>query len=259
MASITLTLPEALKRAIAAYNDGKFSEAERLCHAIIATKRDFFEALHLLAIVQTKLGCSHDALASYDRALTIRPDHPPTLNNRGSTLGELKRFEEALASYDRALALHPDFPEALSNRGNILRELKRFEEALASYDCALKLRPDYAVALSNRGLALCDLRRFQEGLACYDRALKLRPDYAVAHHNEGMCRLMIGDFDRGWEKREWKSKNWNDFAQPMWLGSKNADKAILLHARPMLGFGDTIQFCRYVPLVAERAARVILE
>src|SRR5215470_761734 len=259
MASITLTLPEALKRAIAAYNDGKFSEAERLCHAIIATKRDFFEALHLLAIVQTKLGCSHDALASYDRALTIRPDHPPTLNNRGSTLGELKRFEEALASYDRALALHPDFPEALSNRGNILRELKRFEEALASYDRALTLQPDYPEALSNRGLALCDLRRFQEGLACYDRALKLRPDYAVAHHNEGMCRLMIGDFDRGWEKREWKSKNWNDFAQPMWLGSKNADKAILLHARPMLGFGDTIQFCRYVPLVAERAARVILE
>jgi hypothetical protein len=80
----------------------------------------------------------------------------------------------------------------------------------------------------------------------------------VAHYNEGICRLMIGDFDRGWEKREWKS-NLNNFAQPMWLGSKIADKAILLHARRMLGFGDTIQFCRYVPLVAKRAARVILE
>jgi Tfp pilus assembly protein PilF len=107
---VMLTLPEALKRAIAFYNDAKFSEAERLCHAIIATKHDFFEALHLLAIVQAKLGRSSDALASYDRALMIRPDHPPTLNNRGSTLGGLKRFEEALASYDRALMLQPDFP-----------------------------------------------------------------------------------------------------------------------------------------------------
>ena len=59
------------------------------------------------------------------------------------TLHELKRFEEALASYDRALTVRPDFAEALSNRGNTLHELKRFEEALASYDRALTVRPDY--------------------------------------------------------------------------------------------------------------------
>ena len=62
--------------------------------------------------------------------------------NRGVTLKALKRFEEALASYDRALAVRPDYAEAFSNRGNTLQELKRFEEALASFDRALKLRPN---------------------------------------------------------------------------------------------------------------------
>jgi tetratricopeptide (TPR) repeat protein len=57
------------------------------------------------------------------------------------TLHELRRFDEALASYDRALAMRPDYAEALFNRGITLQELKRFEEALASHDCALALRP----------------------------------------------------------------------------------------------------------------------
>src|SRR5258708_6617728 len=132
MASITLTLPEALKRAIADYKDGKFSEAEQLCRIIIAAKPDFSDALHLLAVVQTKLGRGRlkDALSTYDRALAVQPDDAVALSNRGLTLHELKRFHEALASYDRALTLRPDDAVALNNRGHTLRELKRFDEAL---------------------------------------------------------------------------------------------------------------------------------
>ena len=126
------------------------------------------------------------------------------------------------------------------------------------------MRPDYAEALSNRGDTLKELKRFEEALASYDRALTLRPDYAEAHYNEALCRLLIGDFDRGWEKHEWRwgtgqlRDGERNFAQPLWLGSDEImGKTILLHAEQ--GFGDTIQFCRYVPLVVERAARVILE
>ena len=73
----------------------------------------------------------------------------------GITLHELKRFEEALASYDRALTVRPHFAEALYNRGVTLQELKRFEEALASYDRVLAERPDFAEALSNFVVSLC--------------------------------------------------------------------------------------------------------
>ena len=64
---------------------------------------------------------------------------------------DLKRHDEALASYDKAIALKPDYAEAYNNRGNALSELKRHEEALASYDKAIALKPDYAEAYNNRG------------------------------------------------------------------------------------------------------------
>jgi len=205
-----------------------------------------------------------EALASYDRALALRPDHAETYSSRGAALHELKRFEEALTSYDRALVLQPGYAEARYNRGNALHALNRFEEALANYDHALTLRPDYAEALVNRGITLHKLKRFEEALASYDRALVLRPDYVEAHYNEGMSRMLIGDLQRGWQKLEW---GWvaarqryikRNFPQPQWRGSNEiAGKTVLLHAEQ--GFGDMIQFCRYIPRVADHGARVIFE
>jgi protein O-GlcNAc transferase len=185
MASLTLTLPQALNRAISAYKAGNLIEAEKICQQIISAKHDFFDALHLLAFVQASLGKNNLALASYDRALALRPDHADALNNRGNTLKELKRLDEALASYDRALTVRPDDAKALNNRGATLHELKRLDEALASYDRALALRPDHAEALNNRGAILHELRRPDEALASYDRALTVRPDYAEALNNRG--------------------------------------------------------------------------
>ena len=245
-------------------------ELKRLAEALasydraLALRPDYVEALSNRGLTLRELKRFADALASYDRVLTLRPDHADALWNWGNTLYELKRFEGALASYDRALALRPDYAEALSNRGAALHALKRFEEALASYDRALALRPDYAEALYNRGITLHELKRFEEELASYNRALTLRPDYVEAHFNEAFCRMLIGDFNRGWQKNEWRWETKHlrnekrNFAQPLWLGSNEiSGKTILLHAEQ--GFGDTIQLCRYVPLVAERAARVIVE
>jgi tetratricopeptide (TPR) repeat protein len=115
MANLTLTISEALSRAFSAYNAGKLVEAEQLCQQIIEAEPDLFEALHLLAVVQSRLGEKDTALASYERALAVRPDYAEALSNRGLTLHELKRFEEALASYDRALTMRPDFADALKN------------------------------------------------------------------------------------------------------------------------------------------------
>ena len=122
MANLTLTLSEAFGRAISAYNTGKLVEAEQLCQQVINAKPDLFDALHLLAVIQGSLGKKDAALASYDRALTVRPHYAEVLSNRGLTLHELTRYEEALASYDRALTLRPDLAEALYNRGNTLQD-----------------------------------------------------------------------------------------------------------------------------------------
>ena len=225
---------------------------------------DFAVAHYSRGNVLQALNRYEEAVASYDRAVALRPDFAEVFSNRGNALMRLRRYEEALASHDRAVALRPDFGEAFSNRGAVLQEMGRYQEALASFDRALALMPESSGAHGNRGIDLHQLRRFDEALASFRRAYEILPDNAEAHFGEAQTRLLLGDFERGWEQYEWRSRGqrlrneWRSFTQPQWREQDEiAGKTILLHAEQ--GFGDTIQFCRYVPLVAERGARVILE
>jgi tetratricopeptide (TPR) repeat protein len=163
----------------------------------------------------------------------------------------------------RRFAVRQDFAEAHNNRGVTLYRLGRFTEALASYDRAIALGPDRTEAFNNRGVALKELRRIPEALASYHQAQQLAPDYADAHWNEALLRLLIGDFSVGLAKYEWRWKRKNftsprrSFREPQWDGSDCRGRTILLYGEQ--GFGDVIQFCRYVPSVVARGATVILE
>ena len=229
----------------------------------VAIRPEHAEALSNRGLTLHELNRFEEALASYDRALTVRPDYAEALYNRGNTLHALQRFEEALASYDRAITAQPDYAEALSNRGITLHALQRLEDALTSYDRALVLRPDYAEALSNRGITLVGLQRLQEALTSYDRAVDLKPDYAEAHFNRSLALLLQGNYADGWEEYEWRWKGGAKGARlrrfdcPQWRGEDLVGKAIFLYDEQ--GYGDAIQFLRYVPLVALRGGRVILE
>lgn len=202
-----------------------------------------------------------DALKCWDHALTLRPGAPELLSNRGNALWQLRRPAEALTTYDAALALKPDAAEIHNNRGNALLDLNRPAEALVSFDRALTLKPEYAEALVNRANALRDLNRSSEAIASCDAALALDPDLAEAHWNKGLEQLLIGDFEQGFANYEWRWKRAGntprDFGAPQWRDEDVTDKTILLHAEQ--GFGDTIQFMRYVPLLAGRGAKIVLE
>ena len=105
--------------------------------------------------------------------------------DRGNDLYNSQRYEEAIASYDKALEIKPDDHEAWNNRGIALRKLERYSEAIASYDKALEIKPDKHGAWYNRGYALDELQRYSEAIASYDKALEIRPDLHEAWHNRG--------------------------------------------------------------------------
>jgi tetratricopeptide (TPR) repeat protein len=251
-------------RGVVLHERKRFAEALTSYDRALALRPDYVEALYNRGLVLYELKAPEEALASFDRVLALRPDFVEAQINRGNALRKLKRFDEALASCEGALALWRDRAAAYGNRAIILHELQRFEEAMADYDRAFAVDPDYADALCNRGVTLYELGRFAEALASYARALAVRPDFPEAHFNEAYSRLLTGDLRRGFEKFEWRWKiepyasHRRAFVQPQWTGVEDiAGRTILLHAAD--GYGDTIQFCRYVPLVTSRGARAILE
>ena len=208
-------------------------------------------------------GRAAEALPYLQMSDDLQADHAPTLQMRALALHDLKRDDEALADIERAHRLEPASAEICNNAGAILHRLGRDEEALTWFDRALQRRPAYLGALCNKGAALTYLHRFDDAVATYHRARAIDPSHAEAEWALALLNLLRGNFEAGWAGREVR---WNvpdlpiahfDYMQPMWLGNGSVEgKTVLVHVDE--GLGDTIQFVRYVALLAARGARVVL-
>jgi tetratricopeptide (TPR) repeat protein len=243
---------------------GKCDEALASYMRAISLQPNYDEAFYNRGVVQQRLGRHQAAVFCFQQAIMLQPDYIEAHNQLGVSYAALKQFDEALAAYDKAAALDPDYDEPLYNRGVALQAMERHEEAVASYSQASALRQDHADALKNRGMVLQALGRRGEALADFDSAVALRPDHAQTHLSKAACLLQSGDLARGWPEYEWHLRlpelaaSMRDFPQPRWLGEGAiAGKTILLYGEQ--GLGDTIQFSRFVPEVAARGARVVLE
>lgn len=173
----------------------------------------------------------------------------------------------------RRSRIEPTMPEDLQRqaaahyeRGCVLQARQDLNAALVAYDQALALDPNFAAAHSNRGAALAAMNRCDEALASLDRAIGLKPDYAEAHFCKAVTLLLQGDLPEGWMEFEWRwetapgraLRQAKNFPAASWLGEGSvAGKSVLLYSER--GLGDTLQFCRYAPLVSRLGARVILQ
>jgi hypothetical protein len=202
-----------------------------------------------------------EAVEAYNRVLAVEPTHGGALNNLGVALRRLERFAEAVACYRRALEIDPRNSQALSNLGNALKDLHRLDEAIATLRRADAVKPNDAGIVYNLGIALKDAGRLDEALAAYDRALALRPDDPDIPWDIALALLTKPNFAKGWPAYEarWglKDNPPRPFPQPRWHGEELGGRRILLTSEQ--GFGDTLQFIRYVPLVKAKGGHVIVE
>jgi tetratricopeptide (TPR) repeat protein len=231
-------------------------------HVLKLNPRDGNAALRCGFILRN-LQRLEEALSYFDRCDELHPGHGVVLEERGLVLWGLKRFEEALVDQRRAHVLRPGSAEICNSIGASLHGLRRDEEALPWFDKAIGLKPDFVMALINKALSLTQLRRLDEAVAIFLDVKRVDPGNADAELNLSLLHLMTGNFEAGWTERE---ARWNGpmrpvsypkFSKPMWLGEVSVEgKTVLVQDDE--GLGDTVQFARYVPMLAARGAHVIL-
>jgi hypothetical protein len=170
--------------------------------------------------------------------------------------------DEAAELYARAIALRPDFVQARVNLANLLIRLGRPDEAIAQYDVAVGLAPNYAQAYANKAVALAALNRHAAAVEAYDQALRIAPDFKEAQYGKALRLLQLGRYAEGWPLYE---ARWSHPAHgprpypdtPYWTGDEPVrGETLLVHAEQ--GLGDTLQFCRYLPALAELGAEIVL-
>ena len=224
-----LNLDEALKQAIASYNEGKFQESEtcykiaiklkpdladahynlavtlkRLCKLdeaeacykkTIHLKPEFIDAYYNLALIQNTLGKLNEAEASFKKVIELNPKHTSAYNNLGILLNGLSRLEEAEACYKKVIELNPYHFESYFNLGVVLEGLTRLKEAEACYKKVIKLKPELAKAHYNLGLILTELASFEEAEISFNNAIKLKLDYFEAYNAMGVVLKELNRFE----------------------------------------------------------------
>jgi tetratricopeptide (TPR) repeat protein len=256
------SIPALNNLAIAQYQQNKIADAVIAAQKVFQIDPNNVDALLMISTCRNRTGQYDEALIAGQKLIAINPTNAQAHCNIGYALKHVGRYEEAIESFDRALRLNPRLADAFLNRGNALHSLKRYEEALASYEKALVLNANLAEAWVGRGNVFADSRRHDEAFECYLTAQHIAPELSQAHYNEGLLKLLLGDYERGWEKYEAREDERanikRNYSQQLWLGNSSiANKTILLYAEQ--GLGDTILAARYVPMIAAMGAKVILE
>ncbi len=196
-------------------------------------------------------------------SLVITPSDPRLLVAFGDYLTGQGRPTEAEAVLRRSLAVQPGDLAAMNQLGIVLALVGQIEEALALFRDVVAINPANHAGWANLGCALANEGAFEDALSCYHRAIRLKPDAAQVRLNHSICLLKSGRMTQGWTEHEWRLvlPGHTDLPRRLLLPSLGPDtdlagSTVLITQEE--GLGDTLMYLRYVPLLADRGARVLL-
>lgn len=198
-------------------------------------------------------GRVREAQFAYESALAADPNNAAAMVNLGSIVADTRNYDTAMAYFRKAAALVPQDAGIRNNIANCLWRMMRLDEARTEINAALKMKQTDAGFWHNAGLIEHALGHTHEALKRFDRSLAIIENPEV-RSDRSMCLLAIND-TRAWEAYDirWhrllKHAVWQS-ALPRWRGEDIAGKHIYVHAEQ--GLGDSLQFCRFLPLLLER-------
>ena len=275
------------------HKQSKLTEAKELYEIFLDNNHNHSDALHLLGLIYYSLNQHVKAIELIQKAISIK-SHEFYYNTLGNVLKAQNKFDDAIQMYEIALAKNPDYAEASYNLANLLQEKNRLDEAMEMYAKSLLLNPNNETAFYNLGIILHAQNRYNEAMLMYKKALAINPNYIdvyvnfgitlnaqnrvdeallmyekalsmnsnnrEAQWNKSFTLLLKGDLTEGFKLYEWRycTAQKRNFPQPLWLNDTPLDgKTILIHTDQ--GYGDTIQFCRYIEFFSKFNCNIIFE
>ena len=240
-------------------------------HYEIATKIDpkNSKAYNNLAVLYYHQKEYDKAVEFFKKALQADPEYFEVYSNLGATYNKLKEYDKAINFLNKAILYNPKNAGAYTNLGNVYNKLDRYKEAVKMHKKAIELDPKGVNAYSNLANSYKSLGRFQDAIQNYKKTLQLDPNFTNAKFDLATTYLHIKDFENGWkwyesrfEKDEMKGhiiKHKEIFLAPKLTFESDAKgKTVLIHSEQ--GFGDSIQFVRFVEQVKERfSCKVVLQ
>jgi tetratricopeptide (TPR) repeat protein len=273
----------------------RIDEAIASFRTALSLRPDYPEVMTTLGGLLCQRGQTDEAIDMTRRALAVRPDSAPLHFNLGRALHLQNRLEESAQALHQALALDSRFAMAHNELGNVMLGLKSRDGAIEAFGKSLQIEDSLEVRY-NLATALFESGRLQEAITEYraaesrgfcippvynnlgaihrqlgenkqamklfEKALSLDPQFDLARFNLAMMELLTGNFADGWAGYEtrWKARNLiqpTRYAQRgIWEGEEVAGKRFLIDSEQ--GFGDSIQFARFIPVISARGARTIL-
>lgn len=222
------TAEHALGRAQAAAQAKRFGEAAGICNDVLASAPENASALALLGMIA---------------AHTNDP-------------------ERGISLLERAVSLRTGVPSWYANLSALYRMVYRMQDALRVGQESIRLDPQNADHLVNLSLVFTDVDDREHAVACLLRALGIKPDHADGHLALGQNLLAMGEFEPGWIEYEWRNQTeagkgtLPKMTSAAWNGMRIPNGRLLMVGDQ--GYGDTIQFARYIPMIAERCQELIL-
>ena len=283
--------------AMTAMQAGKPVDAARLFERLVQLRPEASSVWNNYGGALAQTGRIDDALTAFRRAVAADPDDAAAQNNLGSALRSTGDLAGAVDAYRAAIVAEPDYVEAHANLGVALRKVGDLDGALAMGARAVALAPDNAEAQNNLGTTRFDRGELAAAVGAYEAALTSNPgmvearrnlarthawmgkvdeslayvaavlaaypEDAEAHLITSHAHFLEGDMRSAWSAYEWRYRTdrfaafGDELTSPRWQGEDVRGKTVLVRAEQ--GFGDAIQFARYVPELAARAGSVIFD
>ena len=242
---------------------GKLDEALDLSEKALLLKNDSHIFHTNNGIILQEQGKFNESLDAFKKALSFNSKYFEAYYSMANTYLFQDMKDEAIKYYKKTVLLNPNYAQAYFNMAVVFKEQGKFDESFEACNKAIFLQPDHAEAYNNLSVVLKEQGKLDEAIEASNKAISLQPDQAEAYYNLSFSFNLKGDIQKGLKLYEWRLKKKKFSARIprdhlIWDGNTSiSEKNFFVYEEQ--GLGDTIQFCRYLPMLKQKGSKVIFK